>query len=204
MKLTPFSLPSFKYLFSVSPIIIFSAACLIGSSCRAKMERPVLDVPDRYAYTHVLIHTGSETIPAIRTLTVRDGEKWRIELADMTASRSRIFLSTDLGSIEDEARSGLYDVARSIEHAFAATRDPEYTSYLGKTNINGRFCHVFKSSDDALVIFSANDYTLVRREADNWQENYVKLELTPEQWVAAFVDTNSWLKIMGVVVEGSE
>ena len=191
-----------KYLFSVSPIIILSAAGLIGSSCRTKMERPVLDVPDRYAYVHVLIHKRLGAIPAIRTLTIREGERWRIELADMSASQTRIILSTDIGCMETEVRSGLDDAARSIEHAFAATRDFEYTSYLGKTNINGRFCHVFKSSDDASVIISANDYTLVRREADNWQENYVALELTPEQWATAFVETNSWLKIMGDMAEG--
>ena len=182
-------------IFIIGRVACVATACLFFLSCQHKPENPKLQVPTRYAYTHVLVSPKDNARPAIRTLTIRDGENWRVELGDLSTSFTRVFLNAGHKFEKNNTVPlNIAQLANSIENLFAATQDPDYMVFLGKSRCNGRKCLKFKSLDGIFVFFDEKNFALVRRESSDWQETYTSLKLSDEKWEVAFVDTNSWLR----------
>lgn len=189
----------------VSRGLFLAACCLLCVflmmpflvSCRAKESNLQLPVPKRYAYMHILISQDNHARPDIRTLTIRDGEKWRVEFGDLSESRTKVFLSEVVKDGEDPVvRSEMADQAKFIENIFAAAQDPDYMPFLGEVLSKGRKVLKFRLADGEIIFIDKEFSTLVRWESDKWLEIYTPQDLSDAQWANAFTDTNSWMNAM--------
>ncbi|MCF7838813.1 MAG: hypothetical protein K9N49_09300 [Candidatus Marinimicrobia bacterium] len=146
---------------------------------------------------HILISQDNHARPDIRTLTIRDGEKWRVEFGDLSESRTKVFLSEVVKDGEDPVvRSEMADQAKFIENIFAAAQDPDYMPFLGEVLSKGRKVLKFRLADGEIIFIDKEFSTLVRWESDKWLEIYTPQDLSDAQWANAFTDTNSWMNAM--------
>ncbi|MDA3797794.1 MAG: hypothetical protein PF692_01805 [Kiritimatiellae bacterium] len=185
--------------------IILSLCLLIVVSVLVKpavkqifLEKPVIEVPSRYAY---LSRFSDSDI--ITRLNVKNGKSYRSEI--YRRENKGIIAASSCNTSTNKVREDF------ITYTFRGAKG----KYLGKEKFNNQMCFKFIDYDGSPVLltyFDCESKSLVAQFTGDkikdvgWIRNedaylYYPVELTEKQWNTVGTDTNSWFKTYPEILE---